>query len=117
MELPAILGFTGDSINFISAVLLAWDPLSRKRVFLKQKADASLPTDVPFVDDKNKPIPRGDDLERVLVSGETTRARWGYALLILGFATLTLARGLEVYRPAPLLQLPIPCAVASHSCP
>jgi hypothetical protein len=95
MEAPVALGFFGDTINFIAAGLLAWDPLSRKRVYLKQQADAKLPPEVEFVDYKNKPVLRGEALEKVLVSGETNRTRIGYVLLIIGFVALFFARCLE----------------------
>ena len=95
MEAPVALGFFGDTVNFIAAGLLAWDPLRRKRVYLKHQADAKLPPDLEFVDYKNKPVLRGEALERVLVSGETNRTRIGYILLIIGFIALFFARVLE----------------------
>jgi hypothetical protein len=95
MELPVALGFFGDTINFVAAGLLAWDPLRRKRVYLKQQADARLPPEIQFFDHKNNPVPRGEALEKVLVSGETNRTRFGYVLLILGFTALFVARILE----------------------
>jgi hypothetical protein len=95
METPVALGYFGDTINFVAAILLAWDPLRRKRVYLKQQADAKLPPEVEFMDHKNKPVPRGEVLERVLVSGETNRTRLGYVLLIVGFIALLGARVLE----------------------
>lgn len=97
MELKHILGFGGDLSNFVAAILLAWDPVKRTKVFLKRRADDSLPTDLVFEGDDGNPLPRGEKLERYLVSGETRRSRAGYIFLFIGFGLLLLARSLEVW--------------------
>jgi len=100
MELPAILGFAGDSINFVAAILLVWDPRRREQVYLTVQADKTLPPEVEFLDYKGNAVPRGENLEKILVRGESIRSRVAYVMLIVGFALLIAARGLEARRAA-----------------
>lgn len=97
MDLKHVAGLSGDLSNFVAAILLAWDPMRRKQVFVRQEVDESLPHDVVFEDKDGNPLPRGTALEKVLVSGESLRSRLGYCFLFLGFSLLVLARSLEVW--------------------
>jgi membrane associated rhomboid family serine protease len=97
MELKHIVGLSGDLSNFVAAILLAWDPMRRKQIFVKKKVDQSMSQNIVLEDEDGNLLPRGEDLEKELVSGESFRSLLGYRLLFLGFSLLILARSLEVW--------------------
>ena len=91
-----ICGLTGDSINFVAAVLLVIDPALRSVRQLKSHVQALLPPDVPSVEPDGSPTLPAAEREKKEADAESLRSKWAFVLLFIGFSLLLAARILEI---------------------
>ncbi len=101
MELARLLGYVGDSVTFISGILLSWDAMRSESEFIEA---------TEIMEGMKHPVMEGvkvkldqmivtndRGVERVFRRRASRKAIWGSILLAAGFLSLLAARISEPY--------------------